>query len=188
MGRPETWTEWWNRLHQWFHEHAQCYAYDPIFVFTKTIADQGIWFDYVAISAGCLYIALQLRDKLPFSWLGFWFAMFIFTCGLTHQTDVLTMYSTWWFFPDLIVRVVCFVSSTMTAILFLLAIPKIVAFVNASWRYLRLQEKVQAFDSLIDSALALAEARTGDDRAAVLDMIREVMDELRSSQVTTNAG
>lgn len=172
-------SSWWQHLQRYFHPHSQCYALDPFFVLNKTAADMLIWLAYIAISTGCLLLAVKLWGKLPFAWLLPWFFAFIILCGLTHQTEALTMFWTSWFAADLAARDACAIASIATAILFWRQMSRILGFIEAGAQMLELTRKAQALDDALEVYLGDL-ATSGCDASEGAATLKEIVADLRA--------
>jgi len=108
-----------------FMPHGHCYFWEPFIVWANTISDGLIAISYFTIPVALFYI-LKKRQDIKFIGIGILFAIFIFSCGITHILDVITIW-----YPiyriDSIVRIITALASISTAIVMIKIIPKIIA-------------------------------------------------------------
>jgi len=71
--------------------HGHCYLWQPGILWTNVISDLLIAFSYFSIPFALLFLVLK-RKQQSFRSVFFLFALFIFSCGLTHLFSVYTIW------------------------------------------------------------------------------------------------
>ena len=96
-----------------YYPHAICLTYDPLMLWAYSVLDLSIWMAYTTIGIGLIFYRIRgLRaTRLSFDL----FAGFIITCGMTHLTDVATLFSGLYRL-DVMMRIATAVVSVTTAI------------------------------------------------------------------------
>lgn len=95
--------------------HGICLLWEPGLIMLRMLMNSAIGFAYMAISISLIALVAMLRNKLPFHWTFLAFGGFILFCGITHFTDVLTLwYPYYWF--DGAMRVLTAFASVLTAL------------------------------------------------------------------------
>jgi signal transduction histidine kinase/CheY-like chemotaxis protein len=133
--------------------HGICLLWRPALLWTHAIADGLISLAYLSIPAALAAIILRRRD-IPFGWLAWCFALFIFACGATHLMSIVTLWRPY-YGVEALVKVVTAIASIGTAIALWRLIPLAVSLpsperlrsVNAELRQ-RLAERDDAIQML----------------------------------------
>ncbi len=92
--------------------HGYCIGSLPL-ILVHALADMSIFVAYVSISL-CLLYYRKFTDVFRPSWVTIAFAIFIFSCGLTHLMDALVLWVPW-YRMQAGVKVLCALSSMATA-------------------------------------------------------------------------
>jgi len=123
--------EWLERLFgRGFMPHGHCYLWAPGMVWTQVTTNLLIGLAYAAIASTLAVLVRRIRN-IPFAWVYWAFGTFILSCGLTHFSDVVTVWHpVYWL--DAGLRVVTAAASLATAVLLVPMVPKAVAFADAA--------------------------------------------------------
>lgn len=151
--------------------HSFCYLAQPGLIWTNVSMDSIIAASYALIFASLVWITARLRhlhELRIYLWISLAFAIFIGACGATHLMEVVTI---WWpVYPlSAVVKVVCAVTSVLTAILFARAAPKLAANVI---RYVDIEVALRKANaellelSVVDSLTGLPNRRSFDSSFA----------------------
>ncbi len=105
--------------------HAVCYAEDPSLIATHVGADAVIALSYFSIPLAILYF-IKERPEIEFRWIANLFILFIFWCGVTHVTSLVT---TWYpiYGIQATVKLMTALASVLTAIMIWYIMPKALA-------------------------------------------------------------
>ena len=104
--------------------HGYCYFWDPGLIWLHAISDLLIGAAYLAIPL-LLYRFLKQRADVPFNWMVWCFALFIFACGATHLMGVVNIWiPSWW--TSGAVKAVTAAASIPTAVLLYRLTPQLV--------------------------------------------------------------
>ena len=96
--------------------HAICLLYDPAILAVEVVTNLGIALAYFLIPFA-LWRFLRGVDTLPFRSVLVMFVIFIFACGASHLTHILTLFiGGWAYWADAAVRTLTLIASLGTAI------------------------------------------------------------------------
>ena len=115
-----------NNSESWFDlvfmGHGHCYLWREDLVALHSISDTLIAGSYFTIPLA-LYVLMHKRKDLEYEWMFLLFALFIFTCGLTH---LMAVYNIWngAYYVSGVLKAITAVVSLATAILIWPLIPK----------------------------------------------------------------
>lgn len=97
----------------YYDSHSICLIGDPLMLFLYTVSDFSIFSSYLVISV-TLWIGRNLKIQgRPL--MAMLFAAFILSCGMTHASDVLTLY-VGLYRLDIMIRIATAVISSWAAI------------------------------------------------------------------------
>jgi len=115
-------TEW---LDLTFMGHGHCYLWRSDLVLLHSISDSLIAGSYFTIPLA-LYVLMHKRKDLEYEWMFVLFALFIFSCGLTH---LMAVYNIWngAYYVSGVLKALTAVVSVLTAALIWPLIPKALA-------------------------------------------------------------
>lgn len=108
-----------------FLPHGTCYLWNPRIVWLHVISDGIIALSYYCIPVALLYLSRQRRD-IPFNWIFWMFAAFIFGCGTTHIMEVWTVWSPAYVLSG-VLKAVTAAISLATAVMLVPLVPKVIA-------------------------------------------------------------
>lgn len=95
-----------------YHPHAVCLLEDPAIIAAEVITNLGVALAYYMIP-----FALWRFETLPFRSVAIMFVIFIFACGTSHVTRVMSLFlGGWTYWLDVAVCLVTLVASLGTAI------------------------------------------------------------------------
>jgi signal transduction histidine kinase len=95
--------------------HGYCIQWIPGLVRTYAISDLLIALSYMAISIILGYLIYRARRDIPYYWVFGMFGIFIFSCGVTHFMDVITLWTPS-FWQAAFAKVVTAMASVTTAV------------------------------------------------------------------------
>lgn len=114
-----------------FEPHGHCFLWIPTLVRLYSVSDLLIGLSYLVIAIMLTYLVHRASKDIPFQWVFLAFGAFIFTCGLTHFMDVITLWTpTYWLAAT--VKAVTAVASVSTAIIMPPLVPRVLAFISAA--------------------------------------------------------
>ena len=117
-----------------FLPHGSGYLWNHNLIRLHVLSDAGTALAYFAISIELAYFARNRRD-LPFKWIFWMLAVFIFGCGTTHLLDVWTvLYPAYWLSGG--VKAVTAIASIATAVALIWLIPRALALEGENLRRL----------------------------------------------------
>lgn len=105
-----------------FMPHGYCFLWRPELVWLHVLADLMIAISYFAIPVTILIIMRKRKSKIPFAWVFWMFAAFIFCCGLTHLIEMIAIWKPIYYIEGLI-KVLTAAISLATAIVMFPLIP-----------------------------------------------------------------
>ncbi len=108
-----------------FMPHGHCYFWEPFIVWSNAISDGLTAISYFIIPVTLFYI-LKKRQDFKFIRIGILFAIFIFSCGITHVLDVVTIWNPIYRI-DTIMRLITALASITTSIVLIKIIPIIIS-------------------------------------------------------------
>lgn len=108
-----------------FMGHGHCYLWRSDLVLLHSVSDSLIAGSYFTIPLA-LYVLMQKRKDLEYEWMFVLFALFIFSCGLTH---LMAVYNIWngAYYVSGILKALTAIVSVLTAALIWPLIPKALA-------------------------------------------------------------
>lgn len=112
-------------LATYFIPHGHCYLWKPGLVWLHALSDSLITLAYFLIPLELILI-VKKRHDIPFDWMFMLFGSFIICCGMTHLTEVWTMWHPDYWFSGLLKAVTAVVSLCTTFVLGTL-IPQLLA-------------------------------------------------------------
>ncbi|HLZ13244.1 MAG TPA: ATP-binding protein [Candidatus Acidoferrum sp.] len=114
-----------------FLPHWYCYVGNTRLVWTNVVADLLIGVSYVVISCTLALLVRRAGSGLPYQGFFWAFGLFIVSCGATHFMEVVTIWKpVYWF--SAFVKIVTAAASAGTAVVLVLAIPEILAFIRTA--------------------------------------------------------
>jgi hypothetical protein len=97
-----------------YSQHSICLTNDPVMIFLYVLSDLSTFASYIAIGISLLLVArvppIRVRPTMRLL-----FGSFIFLCGLSHLTSVITLF-TGVYRLDIMIRAAMAAVSVMTAI------------------------------------------------------------------------
>jgi PAS domain S-box-containing protein len=148
-----------------FMPHGHCYLWTPTMVWTQVVTNTLIGVAYASIAATLTVLVRRIHD-IPFRWVYVAFGVFILSCGLTHWSDVVTIWRPL-YWADAGLRALTALASVVTALLILPLVPKAVALAEtARLSELRKHKLSDALDQLSRAHAALGEAEEDARRRA----------------------
>lgn len=112
-------------LSEQFMPHGYCFLWRPELVWLHVIADLTIALSYFAIPLTIAIILRKRKRKLPFEWVFWMFAAFIFFCGLTHIIEMIAIWKPIYYIEGLL-KVLTAAISLATAIVMFPLIPVLI--------------------------------------------------------------
>lgn len=132
-----------------FEPHGHCFLWIPTLVRLYSVSDLLIGLSYTVISITLTYLVYRASKNIPFHWVFLAFGAFIFTCGVTHFMDVITLWTpTYWLAAS--AKAVTAVASVSTAIIMPPLVPRVLNLVNT----VRLSDERKGQIALANTALA----------------------------------
>jgi len=105
-----------------YMSHGFCLMWNARLVWMHVLSDFFIWTAYLLIPLQLLKVYRRVHLKWFSVTLFAWFALFIFSCGMTHLMDIITMWKPiYWIAGG--VKAITAVSSLVTYILLRQAVP-----------------------------------------------------------------
>lgn len=99
-----------------YHPHAVCLLEDPAIIAAEVITNLGVALAYYMIPFALWRFARRF-ETLPFRSVAIMFVIFIFACGTSHVTRVMSLFlGGWTYWLDVAVCLVTLVASLGTAI------------------------------------------------------------------------
>lgn len=142
---------------------ADCMGHDPVVLNGIVVTDFLIFVSYTVIPA-LMIVALSLRDDLfrRWRWLVVLYAAFIFTCGLAHLIDALTIVTPRYF--------LLFLSQTACSIFSVAAMVALLTY------YRDVLENVPNVDDLMNQVDALGKAvQSRDEMERALNRLKDTV-------------
>lgn len=115
-----------NVIEQEFMPHGFCFLWQPELIWLHAISDIIIAVSYFTIPITILIILQKKKQEIPFIWIFWMFATFIFFCGLTHIIELIAIWRPIYYIEGL-VKVFTAAISLATAIIMFPLIPVIIA-------------------------------------------------------------
>ena len=112
-------------LATYFIPHGHCYLWKPGLVWLHALSDSLITLAYFLIPLELIWI-VKKRQDIPFDWMFTLFGSFIICCGMTHLTEVWTLWHPDYWFSGLLKAVTAAVS-LCTALVLVTLIPQLLA-------------------------------------------------------------
>jgi signal transduction histidine kinase len=132
-----------------FEPHGHCFLWIPTLVRLYSVSDLLIGLSYTVIAVMLTYLVYRASRDIPFHWVFLAFGAFIFTCGITHFMDVITLWTpTYWAAAG--AKALTAIASVSTAIIMPPLVPRILNMVGS----LRLSEERKGQIALANTALA----------------------------------
>lgn len=155
-----------------FMGHGHCYLWRPDLVVLHSVSDTLIAGSYFTIPLA-LYVLMHKRKDLEYEWMFLLFALFIFSCGLTHLMGVYNIWNGAYYVSG-VLKAITAVVSVLTAALIWPLIPKALALP----RPMELQAANQKLQGEIElraaSELSLEKARSElETRVRELEQTKE---------------
>ena len=133
-----------------FLPHWYCYVGNTRLVWTNVVADLLIGISYVVISCTLALLVRRAGSDLPYQGFFWAFGVFIVSCGATHFMEVLTIWKPLYWLSAL-VKIITALASAGTAVVLVIAIPEILAFVRTA-RESAARAGNEKFRALVDAA------------------------------------
>ncbi len=108
-----------------FMPHGHCYLWSPEILWLQVTSDALIGLSYYVIPI-ILFYFIQRRREVPFSWMFFLFAAFIFSCGTTYLINIWTVWNPVYWLEGSI-KLLTGAISMATALLLIPLLPKALA-------------------------------------------------------------
>lgn len=108
-----------------FMPHGYCFLWRPELVWLHAIADVVIALAYFSIPLTIILLLKRKQTKIPFSWVFWMFAVFIFLCGTTHIIELISIWRPAYYLEGLI-KVLTAAASLATAIVMFPLIPVLI--------------------------------------------------------------
>ena len=123
-----------------FMPHGYCFLWRPELVWLHAISDVIIALSYFAIPVTIMIIIYKRKSSLPFAWVFWMFAMFIFLCGTTHIMGLISIWNPAYYVEGLI-KVLTAAVSLATAIVMFPLIPILIERFEELDRYIKKERK-----------------------------------------------
>lgn len=94
--------------------HGHCYLWKPSILWLHILSDAVIVFSYYSIPL-ILFYFIKKRKDIPFNWVLYMFAAFIFLCGTSHIMGIITIWEPIYQIEGIVKAMTAFIS-LMTAI------------------------------------------------------------------------
>ncbi len=104
--------------------HGYCFLWMPQILWMQVIGDITITIAYYFIPSTILYLAIKRKKTIPFRWVFFFFAAFIFLCGTTHLIELIAIWYPIYYFQG-VIKIITAVVSIVTAVLLFPLIPRL---------------------------------------------------------------
>ncbi|MBE2269689.1 MAG: HAMP domain-containing histidine kinase [Anaerolinea sp.] len=131
-----------------FEPHGHCFLWIPTLVRLYSVSDLLIGLSYTVISITLTYLVYRASKDIPFHWVFLAFGAFIFTCGVTHFMDVITLWSpAYWFAAS--AKAVTAIASVSTAVIMPPLVPRVLHLVRSA----RMSEARQRQLAIANAAL-----------------------------------
>jgi signal transduction histidine kinase len=148
-----------------FEPHGHCFLWIPTLVRLYSVSDLLIGLSYTVISIVLTYLVYKASRDIPFHWVFLAFGAFIFTCGITHFMDVITLWTpTYWLAAGM--KAITAVASVATAVIMPPLTPRVLGLIRSA----RLSEQRKSNLIRANSELEVEIARR-----------RRIEDELRAA-------
>lgn len=108
-----------------FMPHGYCFLWRPELVWLHAVADVIIGLAYFAIPITILIILKKRKSTIPFPWVFWMFAAFIFMCGLTHFIELASIWKPAYYIEGFL-KVLTAAISLATAIVMFPLIPVLI--------------------------------------------------------------
>lgn len=108
-----------------FMPHGYCFLWRPELVWLHALSDLVIALSYFAIPITIFIIVRKRKSAIPFVWVFWMFATFIFFCGLTHVFEIMSIWNPSYYIEGLI-KVLTAAVSLATAIVMFPLIPVLI--------------------------------------------------------------
>ena len=108
-----------------FIPHGFCFMWRPELVWMHVLADLTIALAYFSIPVTIMILVAKKKKKLPYKWVFYMFAAFIFLCGLTHIFELIGIWEPIYYLEG-IVKVLTAAVSLATAIMIFPLIPVLI--------------------------------------------------------------
>lgn len=152
--------------------HGYCFTWQPGLLAMHVISDSLIGLAYVSIPL-TLMTFVRRRNDIPFNWIAVLFAIFIISCGLTHLTEIWTIWNPDYWTSGLI-KALTASASVPTAIVLIALLPKLVALPTAA-----------ALEAEVNARRA-AEAQLREERDLLERRVAERTQELEAAQASAD--
>ena len=101
-----------------FMPHGYCFLWRPELVWLHVIADLVIALAYFSIPLTIFLIVRKRNFDIPFKWIFWMFATFIFLCGLTHIIELISIWKPLYYIEGLIKVLTAAVSLATAVVMF----------------------------------------------------------------------
>lgn len=108
-----------------FMPHGYCFLWRPELVWLHAVADVIIALAYFAIPITILILLKQRKSAIPYPWVFWMFAAFIFMCGITHLVELVSIWKPAYYLEGLL-KVLTAAISLATAIVMFPLIPVLI--------------------------------------------------------------
>ncbi len=150
--------------------HGYCLLWKPWLVGTHLATDLAIFVAYTAIPIAILaFLHKRQFEQKHFTYLGYWFASFIFLCGVTHLIQIFTLWYPVYEFQAY-VKVLTAVVSLITVVIMIPLIVKALAIPTPSEYEAALVKLEEANDTLE----ARVEEKTRECKTVMYEMAHRV--------------
>lgn len=163
--------------------HAICLAENPSLLATIAGSDAIIAFSYFSIPLGILYFIKERRD-LEFKWVANLFILFILWCGITHITDIITIWIPIYEIQATAKFVTALVS-VLTAVMIWVVMPKALALPSpethrrANESLQREVEERREAENMLRQARDDLEQRVADRTAELIQLNHQLTEEIK---------
>lgn len=163
--------------------HYICLAENPSLLATMAGSDAIIAFSYFSIPLGILYFIKERRD-LEFKWIAILFILFILWCGITHVTDLITL---WVPIYELqaTAKFITALVSVLTAVMIWVVMPKALALPSpethrrANESLQREVEERREAENMLRQARDDLEQRVADRTAELIQLNHQLTEEIK---------
>jgi zinc transporter ZupT len=108
-----------------FMPHGYCFLWRPELVWMHAITDAIIALAYITIPITIVTIVKKRQSRIPFLWVFWMFATFIFLCGLTHIVELIGIWKSFYYLEG-VLKIITAAISLATAIMMFPLIPVLI--------------------------------------------------------------